>query len=80
MKPQIKSALKSYASELIVYTGLVAAYYFLVLHFMGDWLYGLFVEDHRLYSGVAIGLIIAQGFLLEVLTRWLLSLFKFRAE
>ncbi len=78
MKPETKSALKSYTGEVIIYAGLVAAYFYLVLHFLGGWLDRLFVQDRQLYAGVAIGLIIGQGFLLEVLTRLLLGWFKSR--
>jgi len=80
VKAEFKSGLKSYAGEVIIYAGLVAAYYFLVLHYLGGWLDKLFVHDRKLYAGVALGLIIGQGFLLEVLTRLLLSLFKSRTD
>ena len=76
LKPELKTTLKSYLGEVIIYAGLVAGYYFLVLHFLGGWLDGLFNHDRRLYAVVALGLIIGQGFLLEGLTRLLLSLFR----
>lgn len=66
----------SYFGETILYAGLVAGYYFLVLHFLGGWLNHLFLHDRQLYAGLALALIIGQGFLLEALTRLLLSLFK----
>ena len=76
MKPEFKSALKSYAVEAVIYSALVAGYYFLVLHFLGNWLYRMFVTDRRDYAALALGLIIGQGFLLEILTRFLLNWFK----
>jgi len=36
----------------------------------------LFQHDRQTYAGIALGLIIAQGFLLEILTRGLLSWIK----
>ena len=80
MKAAIKNAVKSYAGEVILYAGLVAAYFYLVLHYLGGWLERLFVNDRKLYAGLAVALIIGQGFLLELLTRLLLGLFKSRTE
>jgi len=80
MNPEVKNTVKSYLAEVIIYAGLVAAYFFLVLHFLGGWLDRLFLHDRRLYAGVALGLIIGQGFLLELLTRLLLALIKSRAR
>jgi len=80
VKAAIKNAVKSYAGEVILYAGLVAAYFYLVLHYLGGWLERLFVNDRKLYAGLAVALIIGQGFLLELLTRLLLGLFKSRTE
>ena len=80
MKPQLIAWLKSFMLELLVYTVLVTAYYFLVLHFLGDTLKRLFVEDRRFYAVLALGLIIAQGLILEVLTRQLITWVKPRTE
>jgi hypothetical protein len=80
MKPEVKHSLKSFLVELMVYAALVAGYYFLVLHFLGDWLLHLFQSERRLYAGVALGLIVAQGLLLEMLTRLLLGWAKPRTE
>ena len=80
MKKGIGSSLRWLALELAVYAGLVTGYYFLVLKFLGSWLYGLFQNDRTTYAGIAIGLIVAQGFLLEILTRALLVWVKPRRE
>lgn len=80
MKKGIGSSLGWFALELAIYAGLVTGYYFLVLRFLGGWLYGLFESDRQTYAGMALGLIIAQGFLLEILTRALLSWIKPRRE
>lgn len=80
MKKGIGSSLAWFALELAIYAGLVTGYYFLVLKFLGEWLYDLFQSDRHTYAGMALGLIIAQGFLLEILTRALLSWVKPRRE
>lgn len=80
MKKAIGSSLGWFALELAVYAGLVTGYYLLVLKFLGSWLYGLFQNERQTYAGMALGLIIAQGFLLELLTRALLSWIKPRRE
>jgi len=76
MKKGIGSSLRWFALELAVYAGLVTGYYFLVLRFLGSWLYGLFQNERHTYAAIALGLIIAQGFLLEILTRALLRWIK----
>ena len=76
MKKGIESSLKRFALELAVYAGLVTLYYFLVLKFLGSWLDLLFQNDRQTYAGIALGLIIAQGFLLEIITRALLRWIK----
>ena len=73
MKRDIEASTRAFLIEFVVYAALVALYYFLVLHFMGDWLWGLFKSERRTYAAVSLALIIGQGFLLEVLTRLLLS-------
>jgi hypothetical protein len=72
----IGSALKSFLIELAVYAALVTVYFFLVLHFLGNWLYHVFQQDRRLYATLALVFIITQGVVLEALTRWLLAWFK----
>ena len=72
--------LKTLLLEALVYGVLVCAYYFLVLHFLGNGLNHLYQSDRRYYAGMALGLIIGQGFLLELLTRFLLGWIRPRTE
>ncbi|MDB6017315.1 MAG: hypothetical protein JWR19_1804 [Pedosphaera sp.] len=72
MKRKIKTLLKSFAAELLLYGLLVVGYFFLVLHFLGNWLYHLFQHERKTYAVLALVLIIGQGFMLEILTRALL--------
>ena len=76
MKPEAKEFLKHFLIELLVYSALIFLYIFLVLHFAGNWLEELFVHNRKLYAVVALGLIIGQGALLEVLTSALLRLVR----
>ena len=80
MQREVEHSLKSFLIELVVYAVLVTVYYLLVLHLMGDWLHQLFIHQRRWYAAVALGLIIGQGFLLEILTRFLLGYIRPRTE
>ena len=80
MDQEVKSSLISFCIELLIYAGLVVAYYFLVLHLLGDWLQRLFEQERKLYAVTALVLIICQGLILEVLTRLLLTFIKPRTE
>ena len=80
MDREVKSSLISFCIELLIYAGLVVAYYFLVLHLLGDWLQRLFEQERKLYAVTALVLIICQGLILEVLTRLLLGFIKPRTE
>jgi len=73
MKPELKESIKRFALELVVYSLLVAGYYLLVLHLLGGLLADIYSHERRVYAALALGLIVAQGFVLEILTRFLLS-------
>jgi len=68
--------LKSFFIELIVYAVLVTIYFFFVLHFLGDWLRGLFDGSKPHYAIVALALMLGQGVLLEVTTTHLLRFIR----
>jgi hypothetical protein len=80
VKHATKNALKLFVLESLLYAGLVAAYYFLVLHLLGASLKDLYDHQRRLYAGLGLGLIVGQGFLLEVLTRVLLAWIEPRTD
>jgi hypothetical protein len=73
VKHATANSLKLFVLELFLYAALVAGYYFLVLHLLGPTLKDIYDHQRRLYAGLALGLIIGQGFLLEILTRGLLA-------
>lgn len=80
MKHEAKIVLHRWLLEVVMYAALVAAYYFLVLHFLGNGLKDIYEQDRRYYAGLALGLIVGQGFLLEMLTRLLLRWMTPRTE
>ena len=80
MKQSLTKVFKAFSIELPLYAVLVAFYGFLVLHYLGAWLFSLFKTERKLYATVALALIVTQGYLLEVLSRGLLGLVKGKRE
>ena len=80
MKKETATTLRAFLIELAIYAVLVIAYFFLVLHFLGGWLYQLETHHRYGYAGVALLLIIGQAVALEGLTTFLLRLIKGRSE
>jgi hypothetical protein len=80
MKKDTAQTLRAFLIELCVYAVLVIGYFFLVLHFLGDWLHGLEVDHRNTYAGVAILLIIGQAVVLEAVTTLLLRILRGRTE
>ena len=58
--------------EIPIYAGIVVAYYYLVLSLLGSWVTHLFETDRRLYAAACLGMILAQGVLLDLTTTLLL--------
>ena len=73
MKPELKASIRRFALELVVYSLLVAGYYLLVLRFLGGVLADVYLHERKTYAALTLGLIVAQGLVLEILTRFLLS-------
>jgi fructose-specific phosphotransferase system IIC component len=80
MKTDTSRTLFSFLIELVIYSFLVVVYFFLILHFLGDWLQHLSKENIKLYAVVAIALIIGQAILLEWVTTFLFRLLRGRSE
>ena len=76
MKAEARRALFSFLIELVVYAGLVFAYFFLVLHFLGGWLAQLYREHPNRYAFIALALMIGQGVVLEMVTSALLRFIR----
>ena len=80
MKSDTAKTLRAFLVELVVYAVLVVGYFFLVLHFLGEWLYQLELDHRYTYAGVAILLIIGQAVVLESLTTLLFRILRGRSE
>ena len=80
MKKETAKTLRAFLVELAIYALLVVGYFFLVLHFLGGWLYQLEIHYRYTYAGVAILLIIGQAVVLESVTTLLLRILRGRSE
>ena len=78
MKKESEKSLRAFAAELAIYAVLVTAYFFLVLHLLGNWLYRLDMQHRILYAVVALLLIAGQAVVLDALTTVLLRLLRRR--
>jgi hypothetical protein len=79
-KKEKTNTLRAFLVELAIYALFVTGYFFLVLHYLSDWLQELHLNHVRLYALVTIVLIIGQAVLLEGVTTWLLRLLRGRSE
>jgi uncharacterized protein len=73
LSPELKRALVRLTLEIIVYALLVVAYLFLVLTFLGGYLFSLFHTDLVTYAAFALGLMVFQGLFLETVTTFLID-------
>jgi hypothetical protein len=80
MKKETAKTFRAFFIELAIYAVLVVGYFFLVLHFLGDWLHQLETHHRYTYAGVAILLIIGQAVVLESVTTLLLRMLRGRSE
>jgi hypothetical protein len=75
-KKEKTKTLQAFLVELAIYIVFVTVYFFLVLHFLADWLQDLHLHHVNLYALMAIVLIIGQAVLLESVTTWLLRFLR----
>ena len=80
MKKETAKTLRAFLIELVVYAVLVVGYFFLVLHFLGEWLRQLETQHRYTYAGAAILLMIGQAVVLQNVTSLLLRLIRGRAQ
>jgi len=79
-KKEVERTLRAFFIELILYAILVAAYFFLVLHFLTDWLKQLDTHHIKIYALVSIALIIGQAVVLEAVTTALFRMIRGRSQ
>jgi hypothetical protein len=63
--------IRNFIIEILIYGLLVVGYFLLALRLLGGLLKGLVDENLTLYAFVALGLIVLQGALLELITSFL---------
>ncbi|MEO6969405.1 MAG: hypothetical protein ABI217_00740 [Chthoniobacterales bacterium] len=80
MKAEARKTLLSFAIELVIYGCLIAAYFLLVLHFLGPSLAEIEKTHVRLYALVAVALVLGQSIVLELITTFLIRLLRGRSE
>jgi hypothetical protein len=80
MRKDAARTFRAFAIELAIYAFFIVAYFFLVLHLLGEWLYGLEIHHRYIYAGLSILLIVGQAVLLESLTTFLIRLIRGRSE
>lgn len=78
MKKDSAKSVRVFAAELAIYAVLVAAYFLLVLHLLGNWLYRLEMQHRILYAVVALSLIVGQAVVLDAVTSLLLRILRGR--
>ena len=80
MKKETVATVRAFLIELAIYSVLVVAYFFLVLHFLGEGLHQLESRHRYTYAGVAVLLMIGQAVLLQNVTTLLLRLIRGREK
>ena len=73
-KPKIRKMIGSFAIELLIYSLLVVAYFFVVLRLLGAPLQSLFSSHLVLYAFLSLGLIVVQAVALEAVTSFIMGL------
>ena len=69
----LRLLIRNFAIELVVYSALVLAYSVVALRWLSEPLSRLFQSNLMAYAFLALGLIVAQGALLDVITTFLLD-------
>lgn len=73
MQTNWKKQLRIFIIELVLYGILVVVYFLVALRYMGDILLDLFMQRPVIYAFVALLLIVAQGYILELVTSFLMK-------
>ena len=72
-KRKVRVLLRNFVIELIVYGILVTAYSIIVLRLLGEPLSRFFDSNLTVYAFISLGLIVAQGVVLDLVTSFLLD-------
>lgn len=72
--PNIVRVIRSFAIELVIYSALVIAYFFVVLRLLGQPLETLYSNNLVLYAFLALALVVVQAVVLEAVTSFIMGL------
>jgi hypothetical protein len=72
-KREIRTLMRNFVIELVIYGILVIVYSLVVLRLLGEPLARLFGSNLITYALISLGLIVAQGVLLDLITSFLLD-------
>ena len=72
-KQKMRVMVRNFVVELIIYSILVIVYFVVALRLLGESLARLFHSNLVTYALVSLGLIVAQGVLLDAITSFLLD-------
>jgi hypothetical protein len=72
-RTSVKTLLRNFVIEIVVYAALVLGYFLLVLRVLGKPLDTLATRSLVLYAFAALGLIVVQAVVLEVVTSFLVD-------
>lgn len=72
-KHKTRVLVRNLVIELVLYGVLVIVYFLAVLRLLNDPLTGLFHNNLVVYAVIGLGLIVAQGVLLDIVTSFLLN-------
>lgn len=72
-KPSVRKLVINFAIELVVYGILVLAYFLLVLRYLNAILTELYNNNLVVYAFLGLGLVVAQGVVLEFITSFIIS-------
>ena len=65
--------IRNFVLEMLLYGAFLAIYFFIVLRYLGEPLYGLFHDDLQKYAFISLGLIIGQAVILDLIITFLLD-------
>lgn len=69
----VRTLIRNFAIEVLIYGVLVLGYFFLVLRYLGEPLEELYTSNLVVYAFVALALIVIQGVVLEFVTSFLIN-------
>ena len=80
MKKQPLPTWTAFGVELLIYSVLLVAYFFFVLHFLGGWFKDLYDHNRTLFATMALLVMIGQAVGLEIISSFLVWIFRVKKK